>query len=158
MITLEPMTAAELRSFLDWSIADYAEDHVRAGTWDAAHALERSRAEHAQLLPQGVETPDNYLRTIRAEDVGNRVGEVWYALRRDEGPPQLFVYWIGIDRQFRRRGYASAALRRLETEARNLGATRIALHAFGDNQEGRALYEKLGYQITHVLMAKTVGP
>lgn len=150
------MTPGELQVYLERSIPEYAADHVRSGRWKPEDAVERSRAEHQQLLPRGVETPDNYLRTVLDPDLGERIGEVWYALQRQEGSPRLFVYWIGIAEAHRRKGYASAVLLEVENEARRLGATRVVLHVFGDNLGARALYEKLGYSTTNLLMAKPV--
>ena len=156
MIRLAPMTPEELRSYLERSIPEYAQSHVESGRWRAEDAVARSRAEHDELLPNGVATPDQYLRTVWDAEQGVRVGEVWYALQRQEGSPQLFVYWIGIEEAHRRRGYATDVLREVEREARRLGASRVALHVFGGNTGARALYERLGFVTTNVLMAKTV--
>ena len=153
MVRLRPMTPEEFRAFLDWSVPDYAQANVRAGRWKESDAVDRSRAEYAQLLPQGVDTPDNFLRTI-IDEQGARVGEVWFALQKQEGWPQLFVYWIGIDERHRRRGYATEVFRIVEGEAKRLGAARVALHVFGDNTAARALYERLGYAAKNVIMAK----
>jgi ribosomal protein S18 acetylase RimI-like enzyme len=152
------MSDDELQGFLERSIPDYAEAHVRAGRWKPEDAVERSRAEHAQLLPQGVRTPDHYLRTVREGPSGPRVGEVWFALQRQEGWPQLFVYWVGIDPDQRRRGYATEVFRLIEAEAKRLGAARLALHVFGENSGARTLYEKLGYRVTNLIMVKPVDP
>jgi ribosomal protein S18 acetylase RimI-like enzyme len=157
MIRLSPMTSDEYRAFVETLIPDYAEGHVRAGRWKAADAVEKSRAEVEQLLPHRAETPDQYLRIVRDAASGERVGEVWYALQRQEGWPQLFVYWIGIDPAARRKGYATAVFAELEAEARRLGASRTALHVFGDNRGAIALYERLGFQTTNLLMAKSVS-
>jgi GNAT superfamily N-acetyltransferase len=158
VIRLEPMSAAELAAYLARSIPAYAASHVRTGEWSEAGSLERSRTEHERLLPDGVATADHCLRTIVDATNGRRVGEVWYHVRRDGDRPQVWIYWIGIDPEFRRRGYAEATFHVVEDEARRLGAVRIALHVFGDNPGARALYSKLGYVATNVVMAKTLGP
>lgn len=157
MVSLRPMTEGELRAFLDASIPRYAEAHVGAGQWAAEEALERSRVEHERLLPQGVATPDNFLRSVLDETTGTRVGELWYAVRRETLRPQVFVYWVGIEPAFRRHGYASAVLREVEAEARRLRADRVALHVFGNNVGARRLYGRLGYSETNVLMAKAIA-
>jgi ribosomal protein S18 acetylase RimI-like enzyme len=156
VLRLDPMTPEELDRWLAHAIPAYAEDHVRAGRWDAANALELSRAEHARLIPQGVATPDQFLRTLRDAASGQVVGELWYALRKEGARTDLFVYWIGIAEAHRRRGYAREALRALEPEAKRLGADRIALHVFGENTGAQALYRSLGYEVTNLLMAKPV--
>ncbi len=156
MVRLEPMTDEECGAFLEWLIPKYAEGHVRAGSWNSSGSVERSRAEVAHLLAQGVHTPNHFLRTIHDDESGRRVGEVWYALQKQEGGPQVYVYWIGIGKDFRRKGHAEATFLALEGEAKRLGAGRIALHVFGDNSGAMALYQKLGYAPTNVIMAKKV--
>jgi ribosomal protein S18 acetylase RimI-like enzyme len=156
MVQLVPMSPEECRAFLERSDRQYAQDHVRAGTWEESEALRRAHAETEQLLPKGLETPDQFLRVIRDAAKGDRLGEVWYCIQRSEGRPQLFVYWIGIDEKHRRHGYATEVLNQLETEARRAGANRVVLHVFGDNASALSLYAKLGYKATNVMMAKPV--
>jgi RimJ/RimL family protein N-acetyltransferase len=68
--------------------------------------------------------------------------------------PCAFIYDIEIYEPFRRRGYASQALLAAEDKARELGLKAIALHVFGYNTGARALYDKLGYRVTDLTMAK----
>ena len=153
MITLVPMTDAEYQRFLEPAIAEYAQDHVTAGQWTAEEALEQSRKEFLGLLPDGVKTPNHYLFTLVNEAQQN-VGMLWFTMR---GPHTAFVYDIRIDGAFRRRGYASQAFLELEQKARDLGATRISLHVFGNNHAAIGMYNKLGYEPTNILMAKTLA-
>lgn len=158
VIRLEPMTVEEFREFLAWSIPNYAEAHVRSGRWKPEEANARSKAEHEQLLPQGVSTPDHYLRTVRDARTGERVGEAWFNFQHQEGAAQVFVYWIGILEPHRRHGYAADVFAQIEQEARRLGAVRVALHVFGDNTGAIAFYEKQGYVPTNLVMAKSLAP
>ncbi len=59
-----------------------------------------------------------------------------------------------IYEDYRRRGYATQALRAIEEKARELGLNNIALHVFGHNDGARVLYEKVGYVVTDFIMAK----
>ena len=157
MVTLQPMTPTEYEPWLEAEIKEYADEKVRAGNWSAAEAPERSAEEHRKLLPQGLVTPDNYLYTIRAElspGTGTTaVGMVWLAVPPWK-PPLAFVYDFRIDEPYRRRGFASQALAALEEKVRALGLDTIGLHVFGHNHAARALYEKAGYEVTNVNMAK----
>ncbi|HXW67003.1 MAG TPA: GNAT family N-acetyltransferase [Thermoplasmata archaeon] len=147
------MTSEELERYLARSIPAYAADHVRDGQWSEGEALERSREEHRRRLPIGIATPNHFLYTIH-DAHGGRVGELWYHLRTETGRPQVFVFWIGIDAAHRRRGYGSEALGLVEAAVRQRGADRIALHVFGVNVAAQALYARLGYAPTNVLLAK----
>lgn len=155
-VRLEPLPARALDDYLASLLKEYAEDHVRDGQWSAEEAPEKARAEVAGLLPRGLDTPDHYFRSIVADPEGNPVGRLWYALRRDGGPPHLFIYDLLVFETERGHGYGEAALRALEPVARELGVPRIALHVFGHNTGAIRLYERVGYRATNVLMSKSV--
>jgi ribosomal protein S18 acetylase RimI-like enzyme len=70
--------------------------------------------------------------------------------------PHAFVYNIEVYPDFRRRGYAEAAMKELEVVARRMGAETIRLHVFGHNAAARPLYVKLGYEPTNIVMAKSL--
>lgn len=75
----------------------------------------------------------------------------------NQGQCAAFVYDIRIDEAFRRHGYGSQAFRELENKVRALGGRWIALHVFGNNYAALEMYQKLGYETTNVLMAKTLN-
>ncbi|EQD50355.1 GCN5-related N-acetyltransferase, partial [mine drainage metagenome] len=135
-----------------------AADQVSRGIWTEEEASEASRAEFAELLPQGRETPHYYFSNIVDEESGSRVGETWYSVRAKGGKTQFWIDWIWIEPQFRRRGYATQVFRHLEEEAGKMGADRIGLHVLTDNDGATALYSKLGYRTTNLRMAKILGP
>jgi ribosomal protein S18 acetylase RimI-like enzyme len=152
-IALEPMTQAQFDAWLSRAIAEYAQDHVVDGRWSEEEAVEKSRAEHDQLLPQGLKTPDHHLWSIVSASDRKAVGILWVAIRQTP-KPNAFIYNIEIFPEFRRRGFAEAAMRMLEVEARRMGAETVRLHVFGHNTAARPLYEKLGYTATNIVMAK----
>ena len=155
MIRFDPLTKSKYESYLAQSIQEYAAEHTRSGRWKPEEALEESHAEYARLLPEGLTTPDHFLRSIVDVDTEEPVGHIWYWLDRKQ--EQVFLYDIRIDEPFRRRGYAIQAMRLLEEEAQKLGAEAIRLHVFGQNHAARALYEKLGYDASNIIMAKQLA-
>ena len=156
MVQLLPMSEAELAEFLRLAIPDYASEHVRTGEWPAEGALERSAAEFQELLPGGVGTPDHYLFTIYEPEIGAAVGMLWFAVRASGAKRSAFVYNLQIDEPYRRRGYASQAFLAMEPYVRALGISEIGLHVFGHNHAAQAMYAKLGYQVTNIMMKKTL--
>jgi ribosomal protein S18 acetylase RimI-like enzyme len=155
MVRLEPMTEAELQTYLEPAIAGYAAEHVKAGRWSQAEALEESRKEFTELLPDGLHTAKQHLFSIK-DDAGAHVGMLWFAEQERGGEHSAFIYDINIDEPFQRRGYATQAFQVLETLARDMGITAISLHVFGHNTAARALYEKLGFETVNVLMTKRI--
>ena len=136
-VVLDRMTPAEFEAYLQPAIAEYAADKIAAGNWSEAEALSHAQRDFADLLPQGVVTPDQHLFTIRDAEYS-----------RD----------LRIFDAFRRRGYGMQAMLAVEHEAQALGMDRIGLHVFGHNSAAQALYLKLGYTITNVNMVKHLAP
>jgi RimJ/RimL family protein N-acetyltransferase len=158
MIRVEPMSEERFTEFFEESVRRYAEENVRSGRWVAEVAVERSRAEHERLLPQGLRTPDEYVRSIFDAATGARVGDLWYSHRSEGGPKQVWIFWIGIDPEHRRHGYGADAMRAIESEARKLGSTKVGLHVFAFNTGARAMYSGLGYVATNLVMWKELTP
>jgi ribosomal protein S18 acetylase RimI-like enzyme len=154
MVQLIPMTDAEYAVYLERAVREYADGHVRGGRWTAGEALEKSAEEYRRLLPEGTATPDQHLFMIEDTALGEKVGLLWFAVQKQGDEPVIFVYDVHVDEQFRRRGYGEQAFQALETMARELGAHKISLHVFGYNHSARALYQKLGFVETNVMMSK----
>src|SRR5260370_40963544 len=74
---LTPMDLVDYAAFLEQAIVDYADDKVRVGNWQPDEAIERSRGEFANLLPQGKATPNNHLWTIEEGETATKVGILW---------------------------------------------------------------------------------
>jgi ribosomal protein S18 acetylase RimI-like enzyme len=165
MITLEAISPAEYKTWLTQAIRDYADDKVSSGNWEAAEALDRSAAEFHRLLPDGPATPDNFVYSLMApnadadsaEDAAPvSVGVLWFALPPWK-PPIAFIYDFLIYEPYRRHGYGAEALRALEEKVKAMGLDTIGLHVFAHNTAARALYEKAGYAVTDINMAKKLS-
>lgn len=150
MTTLVPMSAQGYERYLAAAIAGYAADNVAVGRWLPSDALERSRLDFAESLPQGLATLDNYLFEIHAalEDATSQIGVLWVAIELRQGVRMAYVYDLEIAPEARRQGHAQRAFAALEPLARQLGATSIGLHVFAHNPGAQALYAKLGYAVT----------
>ncbi len=146
------MTRETYDGWLDHAIRDYAEGHVAAGNWRPDEALERSRHDFAELLPEGLGTPGHDLFSIRDPERGN-VGILWVG-PRPRVPDALFIFDIEVDELARGRGYGQAALDALHAWARDRGYARVGLHVFGSNEVARRLYRRVGYVETDVMMEK----
>lgn len=155
MTTLIPMQQDAFKHFMDTAIIGYAEDNVSSGRWPADGAVERSRADYEESLPQGLSTPDNYLFEIRDDQKNIAVGFIWFGLVENNGIKSAFVYDVEVIPEYRRQGYARSAFQALESVVRNLGVKSISLHVFGHNTQAQALYSSLGFQITGINMQKT---
>ena len=154
MTVLAPMGAAYYARWRETAAADYAQDNIAAGRWPASGALERSRREFDELLPQGLATPEHFLFEIRDAQGGATVGSIWFAIVERGGDRHAYVYDVAVDPPQRRRGHALRAFEALEPRVRALGLSRIGLHVFGHNPGAQALYRRLGYGVTGINMVK----
>jgi len=157
MTVLRPMTEREYAAWLEATIPAYAADKVGSGQWSQEDSLELSRKEYAELLPKGLETPDNHLFTI-VDSRAMAVGVLWFAVKTRFNVRVAHVFDVSVWPGRRREGHAFRAFVALEDEVRRLGLSGIALHVFGHNKGAQALYAKLGFQPTNIALFKTVGP
>jgi ribosomal protein S18 acetylase RimI-like enzyme len=155
-VTLVSMKSDVWEVWRESSIREYAAAKVRAGTWPADEALGRAERAFSELLPQGLATPANELRSIIAAD-GTDVGAVWLGPRDSAGSGTCYIWDIVVRPDARGRGFGRAALLALEPLARSLGYDAIGLHVFGDNAVARQLYRTAGYSETDVTMVKALG-
>jgi len=151
------MSDSEYAAWLEQSIVDYAADKVASGQWVESESLELSRKENDELLPQGLQTPDNHFFTITNAQ-SEPVGMLWFAVKKKFNAPVAYVFDVAIWPEHQRQGHASRAFLALEEEVRSRGLRGIALHVFGHNTTAQALYAKLGYQPTNINLFKAVPP
>jgi ribosomal protein S18 acetylase RimI-like enzyme len=126
------------------------------GRWTAEEAPRRAREEFERLLPKGLATPDHRFHSIVRLPDRKPIGMLWIQIQSSPRPAS-FVFNIEIFKPFRRRGYATQAMKLLEHDARSLGLENIRLHVFGHNTAARSLYENLGYVATNIQMTKRLG-
>lgn len=153
LITLADMTEAQFLRDLPRMIEDFAKDKVENHHWAPENALQRSKEAHESLLPQGIKTPYHHHRVILHPEKG-WVGRLWYHIRSSELGSEAYLYSIEIYPEFRRQGFAGAAIQELEKHLKTLHIQFLALHVFGMNTGAQALYEKIGFQATSVNMMK----
>lgn len=152
MSKLIPMTQPEFDVYYEALIPDYAADNVRAGYWTESESLEKSRKQTEGLLPQGLQTKDHYLYTLRDND--QSIGMVWLKAELDRPVKSGFIFDVRIDEPFRGKGYGKEIMLLAEEKARELGIKRIGLHVFGYNEVAKKLYERIGYRYSSYNMLK----
>ena len=157
MVHLKPMTESEFQVYRKGAVEEYARQRVREGDWQPADAQQKAEQEFLRMLPEGVHTQNQYLLSIQADQTELNVGMTWFAVRGKAPPLSAFIYDFMIYEQFRQRGYGTQALSALDEKAKELGIDTIALHVFGYNQAAIALYQKAGYAITVLQMAKKMS-
>ena len=154
MLDFIPMTSAQYETWSEASVAGYAEENVVSGRWTRDEAHQRSEQEFATLLPGGLATADNHLFSIVDDQIPDPIGMIWFAAVWEGARRHAFVYDFQIFEAYRRRGYGTQALLRLDDAVREMGLNVISLHVFAHNRAARDLYGKVGYRETNIMMSK----
>lgn len=157
MVRLVPMTESDFEGYVEQSIVSYAQEHVQSGNWDPSEALQKSREQFEQLLPEGLATENQHLFSVEEGETGALVGRIWFGERGQPSRRTAFIYDFLIHEPYRGRGYGKQTLAALEEKVRELGIETIALHVFGHNRAAINLYQRVGYEITNLHMQKRVG-
>jgi GNAT superfamily N-acetyltransferase len=141
-LELRPMSQDEYTAFTAGEVEGFAEELASAGM-DPQAALQRSRTMFAELLPEGLETPG--MGFYVAETAGGAVGDLWLSTAET----MAFVYNIVVRPDQRRKGYGAGIMNAAALLCRDLGRPVLGLNVFAHNPSARALYDKLGYRVTH---------
>jgi GNAT superfamily N-acetyltransferase len=143
--------------FAEWNerlIVEYAREKVEAGLWTEEHSLELSRAEQAETLSDGMQTPghDLFVGVVDDEVVGN----LWLYTAPGQPVRTTFIYDIEVLEPHRGRGLGRALLEAAETWCAEHGSSSVRLNVFAPNTTARALYESAGYVPTSTHMMKPI--
>jgi ribosomal protein S18 acetylase RimI-like enzyme len=153
---IKPMTEEAFDEYVANSVPNYAREKVASGEWQEEASLERAREVFQEMLPEGLETPDNYLFEVIDEWNDTPVGVLWFAIRERAGQKTAYICDVYIDPEQQSKGHASRALRALEDKVRSMGLTGIGLQVFGHNDSAFRLYKRLGYLPVNFFMFKTL--
>ena len=154
MVRLVLMQENELQAYLDQAIPNYAADNIKAGYWSEEDGLQKSRDSFSKLLPDGMNTKDQYIYKVQDAETDQQVGIIWLNARIDMPQPAGFIYDIEIDEAQRGKGFGKQAMLAVEENARELGLKSIGLHVFSHNAIASGLYEKIGYKTRSMNMTK----
>lgn len=157
MLDLQPMNEADFKAFMAFLVEDYAQDIARNQRIPIETARERSVTQTGELLHAGLATPKHFLYNVvlNTNAAPQAIGYLW--LEVDTEKSRCFIYDIYLQPEHRGQGRGKQTLQLLEEKMQAQGIGRIGLHVFGHNTTARALYEKMGYEITGINMQKLLG-
>jgi len=153
-LTLEPMSGDYFAAWNARLVVEYAREKVEAGLWPEEHALELSRAEQAESLPDGRATPghDLFVGVVDGEVTGN----LWLYTDPTQPVQSTYIYDIEILEAHRGRGLGRALLDAAESWCAEHGSASVRLNVFAPNTTARSLYESAGYEPTSTHMMKRI--
>ncbi|MEV7395969.1 GNAT family N-acetyltransferase [Aeromicrobium sp. NPDC092404] len=153
-LTLQPMTDEYFATWNERLVVEYAREKVEAGVWTEEHALQLSRKEQAETLPDGRRTTGHELFVGVVDD--DVVGNLWLFTDPELPVPSTYIYDIEILESHRGKGLGRALLGAAEAWSAEHGSASVRLNVFAPNTTARALYESAGYQLTSMHMMKRI--
>jgi GNAT superfamily N-acetyltransferase len=140
-VELRAMTGEEFDAFFEHLVENYAATLVEAGAAPEV-AAERSAEQTAELLPSGTDSPG--MEFFRGWVGDTAVGVLWL----DVSHSMVFVYDVEVLESQRRKGYGAALMNAAALWSRDHGHPALGLNVFAHNPTAKALYDKLGYEVT----------
>ncbi len=136
------MNDDEFDKFCKFSILDYSQDLIKSGACNEENALDCTKKEFNEILPQGKDTANNFIYVM--ENTQNEyIGYIWYEkCSENEG----FICDFLILEKFRKKGYGKQTLILLENQAKEKKINRLSLSVFKFNEPAFSLYNCLGYK------------
>ncbi|WP_436956788.1 GNAT family N-acetyltransferase [Staphylococcus sp. AS1337] len=151
-VYLENMNQQTFKAFYEESIIEYAAENVKSGDWKEENSIERARAEFEKLLPEVLNTSNQYLLSVvyNNEDIGY----LWLHIFDVKEENKCFIYDIHIKNTFRGQGLGTKTMKRIEEYCKDKDVETIGLHVFGHNKRAVSLYNKMGFETTNYRMEK----
>jgi len=154
MLELKKMTDTEYSNYMKSSVDKYAVEKQKGEGLTEENALKLAQDSYIKLLPQGLETPEQFLFSVFDIDSNRPVGILWMAKKLNGVKPYTFIYDIELNSESRGKGLGKELMQLAESETRRLGCVSIGLHVYGHNAVAVALYEKSGFETTSRMMKK----
>ncbi|MDV9199316.1 GNAT family N-acetyltransferase [Streptomyces sp. Wh19] len=142
-VTARPMTPAEYPEWLVSEKAAYVGDIVRAGALSPEEAVLKSDRDFAELIPEGLATPDNTFLVIEA--AGEPIGTGW--LRHGYLPGVTYGFSLYVQERHRGKGYGRAAMSAGEQATLAAGDSTLMFTVWGGNEVAMNLYTRAGYRV-----------
>ena len=141
-VELSPMTAAEFETFRNRNRRRYAQELLLTKQTEVeAHAMAEAQGALDEVLPQGLDTPLNYILLAR-DDLGRAVGEVWCDTTE---PDTVFLNDLYVYTKNRKQGVGDAIVAAVEQIAEKGDFGRVVTHVYHENKAAAALFARRGY-------------
>ncbi len=147
-VSLVPFSERDFATYIEARIEPYAQERARNTRLPLPDEREVARQQLEVIAGEHKAGKVHGFKIVAGED-----GVVGLTLLRyDRERKFAFVLDIEVHDQFRKRGIGTEALRLLEEEAKGLGALKLGLNVFDDNEGARRLYIRQGYyDVAHLM-------
>lgn len=149
MIELQKMIVEEFESIMEKSLFEYiSELEVYREEFEKKYGASPKKIaekQWSQMLPDGINTENNYFWIIKKLDSEEPIGHLW--LLKYPEKRVTFISNIFLKKEYRGVGYGTYVLKLVEKIAKmdHLSKT-IELHVFKHNPRALKFYERIGFE------------
>lgn len=157
MVMFRPMLSHEFLAFVEYFVADYANEIASNYRLSPADALLQARRETESSFPDGEKSAGQVVLCITQTRQGEEqhIGYLWY--KPDEQLKSIYINDFYLFPKFRGLGLGSEAMKCLEGRLIQEGYKQIKLRVAADNRRARQVYESNGFGVTGINMNKILG-
>ena len=161
MLELKPMNQDIYNHYITYSKNNYAQEITKARGISIEEAMQITNKEYDTLLPDGLQSKNQYLYTIENNENEN-IGIMWFSSQSNHGDNELFLCDVEVNKEYRGKGYGRESMDLLESKVKEFNINTISLHVFLHNKIAYSLYNKIGYKEVKrgkagVIMKKTLN-
>lgn len=146
---------SEFDDFRKLSIHNYATGIATNTGLGIDTVIASAAKQFDEAFTEKLNSPNNAVFKL-IDDSGRQCGYLWFGIRGPDYLRRVFILDIFVEEFARGKGYGKFMLQWLDQKTKELGYHEIALHAFAYNTPAITLYEKMGYKLTNVHMAKKI--
>ena len=151
---IRPITEAEFSAWREQSLETYAREKEKEGL-SATDAKAEAEASFQRHLGNGRNSPNHYVYSVTSN--GSVVGTLWWGTQKHGTKQVAWIYDIVLDPAQRGKGLGRKTMEWAMADARAKGFDRLGLHVFGHNKVAQGLYQSLGFEITNLVMYKSLS-
>ena len=145
-VMLRKMTCEEFEVFYREGIEAYTRELAEELHMTYQNANQQAIQEFTDILPDGLQTENNFPMAIVEANGGETVGFVCVLHKGEQDKKMGYIYNFFVFEGKRRKGYATETLKMVEKKAMEAGCLVSILFVKDSNHGARALYHKCGYQ------------
>jgi ribosomal protein S18 acetylase RimI-like enzyme len=134
--------AEDLRHRLRSHVSSSSQGKVQQQVCSIALYADREQSQVVGTIEVGVRTTSSRAELIHIGAASPLTTQYWHDRRR-----YVYISNLAVSQDFRRRGVAQELLNNCEQLTKSWGYSELHLHVMGNNERGRNLYRKLGYEI-----------
>ena len=145
--------AEDLRHRLRSHVSSSSQGKVQQQVFSIALYADRGRSQVVGTIEVGLRTTSSRAEMFHMVAAEPPTNQHWHHRHR-----YVYISNLAVSQDFRRRGVAQELLNNCEQLTKSWGYSELHLHVMGNNERGRNLYRKLGYEIVSSELVWSIIP